>query len=178
MNSRQSWKGSAKHDSDCGASALIALSACDSLSLLNALFGTVLVPEAVYLEVAAVSKPHCEPLRSYLQGKVRQVDMRHFVFLDAYADAGETAAMQLYKELDADYLLIDDKRGRKVAAINQIKTIGTMGVLLQAKRAGLVASIAPLLASIDASPVFISRSLLETVLELAGESDALRDLLP
>ena len=104
--------------------------------------------------------------------------MRHFVFLDAYADAGETAAMQLYKELDADYLLIDDKRGRKVAAINQIKTIGTMGVLLQAKRAGLVASIAPLLASIDASPVFISRSLLETVLELAGESDALRDLLP
>ena len=53
-----------------------------------------------------------------------------------------------------------------------------MGVLLQAKRAGLVASIAPLIASIDASPVFISRSLLETVLELAGESDSLRDLLP
>ena len=80
--------------------------------------------------------------------------MRHFVLLDAYADAGETAA------------------------INQIKTIGSMGVLLQAKRAGLVASIAPLLALIDASPVFISRSLLETVLELAGESDSLRDLLP
>jgi hypothetical protein len=77
--------------------------------------------------------------------------MRHFVLLDAYADAGETAAMLLYKELDADYLLIDDKRGRKVAAIKQIKTIGSMGVLLQAKRAGLVASIAPLLASIDAS---------------------------
>lgn len=100
------------------------------------------------------------------------------MFLDAYADAGETAAMLLYKALDADYLLIDDKRGRKVAAINQIKTISSMGVLLQAKRAGLVASIAPLIASIDASPVFISRSLLETVLELAGESDSLRDLLP
>lgn len=160
------------------ASALIALSACDSLWLLDAIFGTVLVPEAVFREVAAVSKPHSEPLQSYLHGKVRQVDMRHFVFLDAYADAGETAAMLLYKALDADYLLIDDKRGRKVAAINQIKTIGSMGVLLQAKRAGLVASIAPLIASIDASPVFISRSLLETVLELAGESDSLRDLLP
>jgi predicted nucleic acid-binding protein len=83
------------------ASALIALSACDSLWLLDAIFGTVLVPEAVFSEVAAVSKPHSEPLQSYLHGKVRQVDMRHFVFLDAYADAGETAAMQLHKELDA-----------------------------------------------------------------------------
>jgi len=160
------------------ASALIALSVCNSLPLLDALFGTVLVPESVYLEVAAADKPHSEPLRRYLQGKVREVDMRHYVFLDAYADAGETAAMLLYKELNADYLLIADKRGRKVAALNQIKTVGSLGVLLQAKRAGLVASIAPLLAQIDASQVFISHSLLETVLDLAGESDALRDLRP
>lgn len=160
------------------ASALIALSACNSLPVLDAIFGTVLAPEAVYLEVAAKDKPHAEPLRNYLQGKVRQVDMRHYVYVDAYADAGETAAMLLYKELEADYLLIDDKRGRKVAALNQIKTVGSLGVLLQAKRAGLIVSIAPLLAQLDASPVFISRNLLETVLELAGESDALRDLRP
>lgn len=157
------------------ASALIALSVCNSLPVLDALFGSVLVPEAVYLEVAADEKPHSEQLRHYLKGKVRNVDMRHFVFLDAYADIGETAAMLLYKELNADYLLIDDKRGRKVAAINQIKTVGSLGVLLEAKRAGLIVSIAPLLAQIEASPVFISRSLLATVLELAGESDALRD---
>jgi predicted nucleic acid-binding protein len=160
------------------ASALIALSACNSLSVLDALFGTVLVPEAVYLEVATEDKPQSEQLRHYLQGKVRQVDMQRFVYLDAYADVGETAAMLLYKELDADYLLIDDKRGRKVATINQIKTIGSLSVLLQAKRAGLVASIAPLLVQIDASPVFISPNLLETVLALAGESDALRGLRP
>ena len=50
------------------------------------------------------------------------------------------------KEIAADYLLVDDKRGRKVAKINQIKTIGSMGVLLQAKRAGLIPAVAPLLA--------------------------------
>jgi len=157
------------------ASALIALSACNSLSILDAIFGTVFVPDAVFREVTAEQKPYNEPLRHYLHGKVRQVDMRRFVYLDGYADAGETAAMLLYKELNADYLLIDDKRGRKVAAINQIKTIGSLGVLLQAKRAGLVTAIAPLLSQIDASPVFIGQSLLETVLELADESDALRD---
>ena len=112
------------------ASALIALGSCKSLPLLDALFGAVLVPEAVYLEVTAADKPQAERLMHYLQDKVRQVNMQNYVYLDAFADAGETAAMLLYKELSADYLLIDDKRGRKVAAINQINIIGSLAVLL------------------------------------------------
>jgi predicted nucleic acid-binding protein len=151
------------------ASALVALSACDSLALLDGLFGQVWVPEVVFNEVAIADKPQAARLRGYLQDKVRAVDMQHFVFLDAFADAGETAAMLLYKEMAADYLLIDDKRGRKVAKINQIRIIGSLGVLLQAKRSGLIPEVAPLLREISASPVFISAELLQTVLDLAGE---------
>lgn len=151
------------------ASALIALSACDSLHLLDVLFGNVIVPEAVYVEVVVTDKPQSLRLQSYLQGKVRPVNMDRFVYLDVFADAGETQAMLLYKEVAADYLLIDDRRGRKVAHINQIKTIGSMGVLLQAKRLGLISQVEPLLAKIAASPVFIGAGLIQTVLELAGE---------
>jgi len=151
------------------ASALIALAACDSLALLEALFGTVLVPETVFIEVTPVDKPQSDRLRNYLRGKVRTVDMRHFVYLDGFADAGETEAMLLYKEIAADYLLIDDKRGRKVAKINQIKTIGSLGVLLQAKRAGLINCVAPLIEQIATSPIFMSETLVKTVLELADE---------
>jgi predicted nucleic acid-binding protein len=151
------------------ASALIALSACDKLALLDALFGEVVVPEAVYREVAVAGKPESVRLQSYLQGKVRSVNMQNFVYLDAFADAGETAAMLLYKEIAADYLLVDDKRGRKVAQINQIKTIGSLGVLLQAKRVGLIPAVAPLLSQIARSPIFLTKELLKTVLELAGE---------
>lgn len=152
------------------ASALIALASCDSLAVLDALFGIVVVPEAVYFEVASDDKPQATRLRTYLTGKIRTVDMQRYIYLDAFADAGETQAMLLYKETDADYLLIDDKRGRKVAKINQIKTIGSLGVLLQAKRVGLVSQIAPLIAQIAASPVYLSESLIQTVLELAGET--------
>lgn len=152
------------------ASAVIALSSCGSLALLKALFGTVLVPQAVFLEVAAVHKPQSDRLRSYLQGKVRTLDVRRFVYLDAFADAGETHAMLLYKEVAADYLLIDNKRGRKIAKINQIKTVGSLGVSLQAKRAGFIPCVAPLIAQIAAGPVFIGKSLVQPVLELAGES--------
>ncbi len=152
------------------ASALIALATCDSLSLLEALFGQVLVPAAVYEEVVLPNKPQSARLRNYLQGKVRAVDMQRFIYLDAFADAGETQAMLLYKEVAADYLLIDDRRGRKVAKINQIKTVGSLGILLQAKRAGLIPKVAPLIEQITISPIFISEDLIQTVLELAGET--------
>jgi predicted nucleic acid-binding protein len=152
------------------ASALIALATCDSLTLLEAIFGDVLVPEAVFSEVTALDKPQSMRLRSYLHGKVRAVDMQRFVYLDAFADVGETQAMLLYKEVAADYLLIDDKRGRKVAKINQIKTVGSLGVLLQAKRAGIIPYVAPLIEQIAANSVFMSESLMRTVLELADEA--------
>ncbi len=152
------------------ASALIALAACNSLGLLDALFGDVLVPEAVFTEVTIDGKPQSERLRTYLLGKVRAVDLQRFVYLDAYADLGETQAMMLYKEVAADYLLIDDKRGRKVAKLNHIQTVGTLGVLLQAKRSGLIPRVAPLIAQISDSPVFMRESLIRTVLQLAGEA--------
>jgi predicted nucleic acid-binding protein len=63
-------------------------------------------------------------------------------------------------------------RGRKVAKINQIKTVGAVGVLLQAKRAGLILRVAPLIEQIAAIPVFMGEDLIQTVLELAGESAA------
>ena len=101
---------------------------------------------------------------------MRQVNLEAYVFLDAFADAGETEAMLLYKQLAADKLLIDDKRGRKVAKINQISTIGSLGILLVAKEKGLIAEVAPLLQQIEQSDIYLSPDLIATVIELAGES--------
>ncbi len=56
-----------------------------------------------------------------------------------------------------------------MAKINQITTIGSLGVLLQAKRTGHIKCIAPLLEQVALSPVYISETLIKTVLELAGE---------
>lgn len=152
---------------DC--SALVALSACKSLHLLDALFDTVLVPEAVYREAAESDKPEAAELAGYLCGKVRAVDTSTFVYLDAFADAGETDAMLLYKQLGADRLLIDDKRGRKVAKINRINVIGSLGVLIGAKRAGLIPAVRPLISQIEASRVFMSPTVIAAAIELAEE---------
>ena len=152
---------------DC--SALIALSTCKSLYLLDALFGVVIVPETVLHEATNSDKPEAESLRIYLEGKVRQADISGYVYLDGFADAGETEAMLLFKQVHADKLLIDDKRGRKVAKINNISTIGSLGILLAAKQAGLITEIATLIEQISSSLIYLSPELIQTVLDIAGE---------
>lgn len=151
------------------SSALIALSICDGLYLLDALFTNVLAPEAVFREVTQSEKPEAQELRTYLQGKTRKVDMRAYVYLDAFADAGETEAMLLYKQIAADKLLIDDRRGRKVAKINNINAIGSLGVLLSAKKKGLIPKISPFIDRLTGSQIYINPALVQTVLSLAGE---------
>lgn len=152
---------------DC--SALIALASCDGLHLLDALFGTVIVPEAVYREAVVGDKPEAQQLKEYLQGKVRKIDAVGSVLLDGFSDLGETEAMLLYKQYSADKLLIDDKRGRRMAKINYISTIGSLGVLLAAKQAGLIDQIFPFVNKLASSDIYVSAALIATVMNIAGE---------
>lgn len=152
---------------DC--SALIALATCDALSLLDGLFGTVVVPEAVYREAVVGGKPEAEQLRVYLNGRVRALDPERTILLDGFSDPGETEAMLLYRQLQADCLLIDDRRGRRMARINNIQIIGSLGVLLSAKRAGLIEAVKPYVQRLSASDLYLSDGLISTVLEIAGE---------
>jgi predicted nucleic acid-binding protein len=152
---------------DC--SALVALASCDGLHLLEALFGTVIVPEAVYREAVIDDKPEAQQLKGYLKDKIRKIDFGNLVLLDGFSDLGETEAMILYKQYSADRLLIDDKRGRRVAKINHINTIGSLGVLLAAKQSHLIDRVAPYLDKLAASDIYITTDLIVTVMEIAGE---------
>jgi predicted nucleic acid-binding protein len=53
-------------------------------------------------------------------------------------DAGETAALALANGLGADLLLMDERRGRDAAARLGLAVTGTLGVLVEASRLGLV----------------------------------------
>lgn len=153
------------------SSALVALSVMGSLTLIDQLFDRVAVPEAVYREVTTdESLPEAKQLKHYLKDKRCQLTSDSgAVLLDAYGDMGEIEAMYLYKQLHADRLLIDDARGRKVAQINHITVIGSIGVLLLAKQKGLLPSIKPKLDLLIASHLYIAPALIKQALLLAGE---------
>ena len=79
--------------------------------------------------------------------------------------------MALYKKLRADFLLVDDKRARKVASLNDIEIIGSQGVLLFAKQQGLIKKIKPFIDKLRSSDFYISERLIKKTLRLANEAD-------
>jgi predicted nucleic acid-binding protein len=58
---------------------------------------------------------------------------------------GEAEAIELAKELKADRLLIDERKGRRLAVQEGVPVIGLVGMVLLAKKKGLIASAGAML---------------------------------
>lgn len=153
------------------SSALVALSVCDSLLLLDVLFGEVKVPQAVYDEVCIANKAEAQALKAYLEGKVCNATASISIEKPNGLGSGELAAICLFKQLSADLLLIDDARAKKVAYLNNIEVMGSLGVLLLAKKKGLITTIKPSLTLLRCSDIFVSELLLDQILAMSGESE-------
>jgi len=154
----------------CDSSPLIALSIVNKLDLLDQLFEKVLVPVSVFNELTIVGKPEALRIAAWTQGKVVAAeDMQLVRSFSLLLDTGEAEAMALYFEKKADYLLIDEKKGRKIAAYNKMNVVGSLGILLLSKQKGLIPSVKPLLECLQQSYIRISDKLYLKTLELAKE---------
>ena len=58
---------------------------------------------------------------------------------------------------------------KKVAYLNNLEVMGSLGVLLLAKKQGLIVSVEPLLKRLRYSDIFFSDQLLDQLLLMAGE---------
>ena len=86
-------------------------------------------------------------------------------------DLGGSEALALAIELTADLLLIDEVAGRARSKEIGLESIGVLGVLLEAKRAGLLDSISPLLDQLQWQHRFhLSKRVRSEVLRRAGEA--------
>jgi len=129
----------------------------------------VKVPKAVYDELTNSDKPQAAKLKEYLQNKAVQIEQNNIVLTSPQLGLGEIEAMILYKELNADTLLVDDKKAKRVASANGIVTVGSIGVLIRAKQKGLLSQIKPLLDCINESQIYMSGELYKLALMEAGE---------
>jgi len=150
------------------SSALIALAVVDKLDILEALFGEVYVPRAVYDEVSQQSKGESEKLALYCKDKV--LDITSEVNLNISLGIGESEAIILYKEKSADFLLCDDKKAKKFAQTFGVNVIGSLGILLKAKENKLILEISPLIEKLRVSQIFIDDKTFALVLKIADEA--------
>lgn len=142
------------------SSPLIVLFNCGQLEVLQKLFGEVIIPEAVYQEVVHNTKnreqsetiPRCNFIR------VQPISM-HPVSFSHKLDRGEIEALILASTLNADFLLLDDKRAQKEAKLQGLTFIPTFAVLLKAAQKGIIADFDAVLTELQKKNIFISRDL-------------------
>jgi predicted nucleic acid-binding protein len=84
--------------------------------------------------------------------------------------AGESAVLSLTLEEEGRRAVLDDAEGRRCARTLGIPVIGTLGVVLRARKEGFVASAAEVLRALRSSGLFIDDEIVRRVLrELLGE---------
>ncbi|WP_242059364.1 MULTISPECIES: hypothetical protein [Nostoc] len=94
------------------------LAAINHLHLLQQLYGTVLIPEAVYRELTDPNFPvaGATEVQTFIWIQTRPVQDRILVeALSNELDIGEAEAIALAVEMKTDQVLIDERRGRMVA---------------------------------------------------------------
>ncbi len=84
-------------------------------------------------------------------------------------DSGEAETIVLARELGADWVLMDEKRGRRKLTQLGLQKIGTVGILLKAKQVGLVRELRPELERLREEGFGISQPVIDAVLRQAGE---------
>ncbi len=146
------------------------LAAIAQLNLLSEMYGKVIIPEAVYEELTKIPVEGTEEVKSSNWIEKRQANNISLVEeLKEKLDPGEAEAIALAIEIKADLLLIDERLGRGIAESFNLDIIGVLGILLEAKKRGLITLIQPLLEELRNSNFWIKPELYARVLTLAGE---------
>lgn len=155
------------------SSPLINLARIGKLNLLPRIFGRIIIPNAVWQEVTVEDQdyPGADEIRQAKWIQRAAVSNRQLVHsLRQELDAGEAEAIALAVEINADWLLMDERLGRQTARHFELGYIGLIGVGKLAKMRGEVSALKPLLDQLrDLAGFRISQSLYEQVLRETGE---------
>jgi len=155
------------------ASPLINLARIGQLALLPRLFGRLLLPQAVWQEVVEDGRgqPGAEEIRRAVwieRAAVSNQPLIHSLRQDL--DAGEAEAIALAIEIQADWLLMDERLGRETAQYFGLRYVGLVGILSAAKQRGDLKALRPLLDRLrDVAGFRVSSALYQQVLRDAGE---------
>lgn len=142
-------------------SCLILLDNIGEIDILKRLFGTIIT-------TSEVAKEFGKPLPPWIEIKQPKNTNNQFIIKES-VDEGEASAIALAMELDDCLLIIDDLKARKYAHQIGLTIIGTIGVIVEAKLAGIIVSVKPILAKIKATNFRITEHLEALILKKANE---------
>ena len=153
---------------------IIALAKINKLEILEYLFGRIYISEGVYKELISNKKFIFEIEQITKSSFIITKEVKNRLAVELVQkmhglNIGESESIILFKELGGDLLIMDEKKGRKVASSLDIKLTGTLGILLKAKQEGIIIELKPILEKLIESNIRISHELYKEILKSANE---------
>lgn len=149
----------------------ISLSIAKQTVLLNKLYDRVYIPGTVNKEILAGGKSGIgvKELGEAAWLKKEKIKDIKKVKLLYELEEGEAEVIILAIEKGIKQVLIDEKVARLQAKILGLEVIGTLGVLLKAKKKGLIKRLKPVIFSIIDGGIWIKDDIVSGILKDAGE---------
>jgi predicted nucleic acid-binding protein len=153
------------------ASPLIGLATAGALHLLRELFETVTITRLVKDEVTGrPQRPGAREIDAAMrEGWLRVAPAPPETWRLTGIDAGEASTIALAAQQEGALVLIDDALGREHAVAQGLEVLDLAGLLLAAKRAGLVAAVRPLVARLKRRGFTFPQGSRRALLRGAGE---------
>ncbi|NER48099.1 MAG: DUF3368 domain-containing protein [Symploca sp. SIO1B1] len=148
------------------------LAAIGQLELLEQLYGNVIIPPTVYQELinSGDTDPGTLAVKTLDWIKIQPITESTLVeTLQTNLDPGEAEAIALAVELNAQRLIIDERKGRNAAIEMGLRVTGLLGILLAAKQQGYIPLVEPILDNLIDHGFWVHEKLYLEVLHLAGE---------
>lgn len=152
------------------SSPLVGLARLGRLALLSQMANEILVPSAVWRETTGrPDKPGALEISQSNWIVVASVDESQVSRFLADVDRGEAEAIALALSRPEGLLLADDQKARRLAERHNLRVKGTVGLLVEAWRLGLVPKLKPELKALRANGLFIHPDLIAVALKETGE---------
>ena len=153
------------------ASPLIFLSRSHHLDLVQPFASEVWIPEPVAAEILQ---------RGQQDITARAIEQTDWLIIQPVATiptiitewclgAGESSVLALANEHPGIETIIDDLAGRKCAASLNIPVRGTLGIVLLAKKRGLIPKARPVIEDMMSAGLYLSRKVVDEALSRIGE---------
>jgi predicted nucleic acid-binding protein len=150
---------------------LAIIAAQGDLNILHELYHQVYVPYEVKKELTGYGQNRFG-VKEFKEAQYLHVHSRPLSMppiLQNTLDSGEASVIQLALMKKIDTVCIDETIGRRIARLYNLKVTGSLGILLRAKKEGFPISIKQAIENMHKKDIYLSSSLINSVLKLAGE---------
>jgi predicted nucleic acid-binding protein len=155
------------------ASPVILLGKIEHPDLLQALCTQLIIPTAVVDEVCAEAHRDAAQdwLRNQAQAYIRDIGPTDSLITAWDLGLGESKVLTWARDHPGYEAILDDRAARNCAIALDLPVRGTLGVILLAKREGILSHVQPVFARLQEAGLRIAPAVLDTALELAGEKE-------